>query len=111
MNPPELRARKINSTLIAKQLWPIYLGYPPGLPDFHGPYIPKREKYTKWLQTISNRHKLYQMVIKYMYNIYHSKALQNLPKYGIFGLKTNHLATLLSTAEWMHLKLGIGMEM
>jgi hypothetical protein len=36
------------------------------------------------------------MVIKYN-NIYHSKALQNLPKFGIFGLKTNHLATLLST--------------
>jgi hypothetical protein len=33
------------------------------------------------------------MVIKYT-NIYHSKALQNLPKFGIFGLKTNHLATL-----------------
>jgi hypothetical protein len=33
------------------------------------------------------------MVIKYS-NIYHSKALQNLPKFGIFGLKTNHLATL-----------------
>jgi hypothetical protein len=25
-------------------------------------------------------------------NIYNSKALQNLPKFGIFGLKTNHLA-------------------
>jgi hypothetical protein len=27
-------------------------------------------------------------------NIYYSKALQNLPKFGIFGSKTNHLATL-----------------
>jgi hypothetical protein len=34
------------------------------------------------------------MVIKYT-NIYHSKALQNLPKFGIFGLKTNHLAILV----------------
>jgi hypothetical protein len=33
------------------------------------------------------------MVITYT-NIYHSKALQNLPKFGILGLKTNHLATL-----------------
>jgi hypothetical protein len=33
------------------------------------------------------------MVIKYT-NIYYSKALQNLPKFGIFGLKTKHLATL-----------------
>jgi hypothetical protein len=35
------------------------------------------------------------MVIKYT-NIYHSKALQNVPKFWIFGLKTNHLATLFS---------------
>jgi hypothetical protein len=35
------------------------------------------------------------MVIKYT-NIYHSKAFQNFTKIGIFGLKTNHLATLLS---------------
>jgi hypothetical protein len=38
------------------------------------------------------------MVIKYT-NIYHSKALQNLPKFGILGLKTNHLATLLTSTE------------
>jgi hypothetical protein len=36
------------------------------------------------------------MVIKYT-NIYHSKALPNLPKFGIFGLKANHLATLVGT--------------
>jgi hypothetical protein len=29
-------------------------------------------------------------------NIFHSKAHQNLPKLGFFGLKINHLATLLS---------------
>jgi hypothetical protein len=34
------------------------------------------------------------MVIKYT-NIFLFKALQNLPKSGIFGSKTNHLATLL----------------
>jgi hypothetical protein len=34
------------------------------------------------------------MIIKYK-NIFHSKALQNKPKLGISGLKTNHLATLL----------------
>jgi hypothetical protein len=33
------------------------------------------------------------MVIKYI-NIFQSKALQNLPKIGIFGLKSSHLATL-----------------
>jgi hypothetical protein len=36
------------------------------------------------------------MVIKYT-NIFHSKALQNVPKVEIFGLKINHLATLHKT--------------
>jgi hypothetical protein len=35
-----------------------------------------------------------QVSIKYN-NIFHCKTLQNLPKFGFFGLKTNHLATLL----------------
>jgi hypothetical protein len=34
------------------------------------------------------------MAIKYI-NIFQSKALKNLPKLGLLGLKTNHLATLL----------------
>jgi hypothetical protein len=34
------------------------------------------------------------MVLKYT-KILHCKSLQNLPKIGIFGWKTNHLATLL----------------
>jgi hypothetical protein len=42
---------------------------------------------------IPNGHEIFRMVIKYT-NIYHSEALQNLPKFGIFGFKTNHLATL-----------------
>jgi hypothetical protein len=39
------------------------------------------------------------MVIKYT-NIYQSKALQKLPKFVIFGLKTNHLATLIRKTVW-----------
>jgi hypothetical protein len=39
------------------------------------------------------------MIIKYT-NIYRSKALQNLPKFGIFGWKTNHLATLIRCRCW-----------
>jgi hypothetical protein len=35
------------------------------------------------------------MVIKYT-KIYHSKSVKNLPKFGIFGLKTNRLATLFA---------------
>jgi hypothetical protein len=27
-------------------------------------------------------------------NIFHCQTLQNVPKFGFFGLKTNHLATL-----------------
>jgi hypothetical protein len=34
------------------------------------------------------------MTIKYI-NIFQSEALTIFPKIGIFGLKTNHLATLL----------------
>jgi hypothetical protein len=37
-----------------------------------------------------------QIAIKYI-NIYSCKTFQNLPKFGIFGLKTNHLATLTTT--------------
>jgi hypothetical protein len=37
-----------------------------------------------------------QLVIKFT-NILHSKALQNIPKWIFFGLKINHLATLLTT--------------
>jgi hypothetical protein len=31
-------------------------------------------------------------------NIFRSKDLKNLPKLGFFGLKTNHLATLLGSS-------------
>jgi hypothetical protein len=48
-----------------------------------------------------------QMTIKYI-SIFHSKALQNLPKIGIFGLKTNHLATLpCRTSPVQHFKVRI----
>jgi hypothetical protein len=37
-----------------------------------------------------------QVFIKYT-DIFHCKTLQNLPKFGFLGLKTNHLATLRAT--------------
>jgi hypothetical protein len=49
--------------------------------------------WTKLPYNIPNVCKIFQMPIKYI-NIYQSKALQNLPKFGIFGLKRNRLATL-----------------
>jgi hypothetical protein len=60
--------------------------------------------YTKRPLIIPNGHKIFQMAIKYT-NIYHSKALQNLPKFWIFGLKTNHLATLNKTRAFAGLAL------
>jgi hypothetical protein len=36
-----------------------------GCQIFRGPNIPKREKYTKLLQTIPNGHKLYKIAVKY----------------------------------------------
>jgi hypothetical protein len=61
---------------------------------------------TKTGENIPNGHKLYQMAIKYFQwplhgpnspKIYQHFPLQDPPKFtqiGIFGLKTNHLATL-----------------
>jgi hypothetical protein len=47
---------------------------------------------------ISNLDEIFQIAIKY-FNIFQFKALQNLPKFGIFGLKTNRLATLVATSQ------------
>jgi hypothetical protein len=73
-----------------------------GLPDFIWSKHTKTEKiyqmtanYTKRPCIIPNGHKLYQTAVKYT-NIFHSKALQNTPKTGFFGLKINHLATMWS---------------
>jgi hypothetical protein len=64
------------------------------LPDFLGSNIPKRENNTKCPQSIPNGPKLYQTVLKYVYQHF---LFQGPPKYtliGIFGLKINHLANL-----------------
>jgi hypothetical protein len=52
-----------------------------GCTIFLGPNIPKWEKYTKLPYIIPNVPKIFQMIIK-CNNIYHSKALQHLPKLG-----------------------------
>jgi hypothetical protein len=52
--------------------------------------------HTKRPCNIQNGRKIFLMVIKY-YNIFHSEALQILPKIGSFGWKTNHLATPLKS--------------
>jgi hypothetical protein len=59
-----------------------------GLPDFSWHNIPKRGSvYQNESQIIPNCIKIYQIVLKYMYqvalkytNIFHSKAFQNIPK-------------------------------
>jgi predicted RNA-binding protein with PIN domain len=50
----------------------------------------------KTCQMVINYPKVFQVAIKYI-NIFPSKALQNLPKFGIFVLKRKHLATLVFT--------------
>jgi CRISPR/Cas system-associated protein endoribonuclease Cas2 len=61
-----------------------------GCQIFIGPNIPKQGKNTKYVATnftkrpyiIQNGYKIFQMAIKYN-NILHSKALQNIPKFGV----------------------------
>jgi hypothetical protein len=65
-----------------------------GLPDFLGPKYQNGEKYTKLPQNIPNGHKIFQMVIKYT-KIFPLQDPTNFTQIGIFGLKTNHLATLV----------------
>jgi hypothetical protein len=51
-----------------------------------GKIIPNNHKHTIWLQNLPNGHKIYQQL-----------QIQDPPKFtqiGVFGLKTNHLATL-----------------
>jgi hypothetical protein len=55
------------------------------LPDFFGPNIPKREKYTKGPQTTPNGHAWYRLAVKKQHFPFYGP-----PKYtqiGIFGLK------------------------
>jgi hypothetical protein len=44
------------------------------------------------------------MSLKYT-NIFHLKALRNIPKFGIFGLKIYHLATLFPGSNVMISKI------
>jgi hypothetical protein len=59
---------------------------------------------TKLPQIIPNGHKIFQNIPTF------TKALQNLPKFGIFGLKTNHLATLASGRKLAFLLLRFWRE-
>jgi hypothetical protein len=63
--------------------------------------IPKQEKMyqmstvcCEWPQNIPNIHKIFPTAIKYS-KIFQSEAVKIFSKIGTFGLKTNHLATLL----------------
>jgi hypothetical protein len=53
----------------------------PGLPDFSGHNIPNRWKIYKIATKLQTRHKIHQLATEYP-NLFHSKALQNLPKLG-----------------------------
>jgi hypothetical protein len=89
--------RKERKQFFKMGLKKIKSAFSPGLPDFSWSKHTKTEKmyqmtpnYTKRLYIITNDRKIFQKVLKY-YNIIYSKVL------GIFGLKTNHLATLLQS--------------
>jgi hypothetical protein len=60
--------------------------------------IPKLEKCTKYTKNLPNGHKISQISVKYSKwpNNRHFpiKGPQKFAQIGIFGLKTNHLATL-----------------
>jgi hypothetical protein len=80
----------------------------PGLPDFSWYKIPKREKYAKLPRTIPNVHNFYvtkdrKMDQSSVHKIYIptsslARPSQIYPNLDFFGLKTNHLATLI--AAW-----------
>jgi hypothetical protein len=70
----------------------IYTKLPQNIPNYHKIYQMVIQDY-KLSYNIPNVHKIFRMAIQYI-NIFQSRALQNLPKLGIFGLKRNHLATL-----------------
>jgi hypothetical protein len=55
----------------------------PWLPDFSCHNIPKRRKMHQIATELPNEHKIYQMAIEYT-NLFHSKALKNLPKLGFW---------------------------
>jgi hypothetical protein len=82
------------------------LGRRTGLPDFN----------TKTGRNVQNKHKMYQMAIKYIkwpqttpngHKIYQQFPFKDLTKYtqiGTFGLKVNHLETL--ETQGCHIFLG-----
>jgi hypothetical protein len=55
----------------------------------------------KIVKNIPHVCEIFQRVLKYI-NFFQSKALQNLPKLGFFGLKRNHLATLMCFGHRKH---------
>jgi hypothetical protein len=51
--------------------------------------IPNYHNITKWTQSIPNSRKMFQMTIECT-NIFHSRPLQNLPKFRFLVLKYNN---------------------
>jgi hypothetical protein len=74
-----------------------------GCQIFLGTKYQNGEKYTKLPRTIPNVLKILQKTAKSVHKIYHHLPLQDPPKFTqiwIFGLKTNHLATLFCTINF-----------
>jgi hypothetical protein len=76
----------------------MYTKWPQNIYQITTKCIPNDHKmYTKWPLNIPNGCKIFQMAIKCT-NILHSKALHNIPRMWIFGMKLYNLATQHETA-------------
>jgi hypothetical protein len=72
-NDDKLRQPCLPCTRVARFLLTQYTKTSENIPNYHN--------ITKWPQNIPNDCEIFQMTIKYT-SIFHSKALQNLPKLG-----------------------------
>jgi hypothetical protein len=61
-----------------------------------GKNVPNEHNMFRMVTTYPKSHAIFQMALKYI-SSFQSEALKIFPKIGIFGLKTNHLATLRKT--------------
>jgi hypothetical protein len=77
------------------------------LPDFPRRKIPKLGKIYQIATKLPNGHKMYQMALFYVFkmakeytNLFPLEGPRNFTQVWIFGLKRNHLATLVLTSSF-----------
>jgi hypothetical protein len=82
----------------------MIVGLGPGLPDFSRYNLPKREKYTKWPQNVTDGHKIYHLAAEWPYKYQHL-ALQVLSKWTLIGNFKFENTPSGNTARHHHRKL------